>query len=105
MIKDIHRDVSSGYVALLALIVATAVAVFALVRGVQAESVVQIVAASVALTVISVGFAGFFIVNPNQALVLQLFGSYVGTAKRPGLRYANPFYTKKRVSLRVDPCG
>jgi regulator of protease activity HflC (stomatin/prohibitin superfamily) len=33
--------------------------------------------------------------------VLQLFGSYVGTAKRPGLRYANPFYTKKRVSLRV----
>ncbi len=101
MIKDIHRDVSSGYVALLALIVATAVVVFAFVRGIQAESAVQIIAAVVVLVVISVGYAGFFIVNPNQALVLQLFGSYVGTAKRPGLRYANPFYTKKRVSLRV----
>jgi regulator of protease activity HflC (stomatin/prohibitin superfamily) len=101
VIKDIHRDVSSGYVALLALIVATAVVVFAFVRGIQAESAVQIIAAVVVLVVISVGYAGFFIVNPNQALVLQLFGSYVGTAKRPGLRYANPFYTKKRVSLRV----
>jgi len=40
-------------------------------------------------------------VNPNEARVLQLFGSYVGTAKQPGLRWANPFYTKKRISLRV----
>ncbi len=101
MIKEIHRDVSSGYVALLALVVATAVAVFVLVKGIQAESVVQTVVAVVVLTVISVAYAGFFIVNPNEARVLQLFGSYVGTAKRAGLRYANPFYTKKRVSLRV----
>ena len=101
MIKDIHRDVSSGYVALVALIVATAAAVFAFVRGVQAESVTQIIVASVVLTDISVAYAGFFMVNPNEARVLQLFGSYVGTAKRSGLRYANPFYTKKRVSLRV----
>jgi regulator of protease activity HflC (stomatin/prohibitin superfamily) len=33
--------------------------------------------------------------------VLQLFGDYVGTAKIPGLRWANPFYTKKRLSVRV----
>ncbi len=101
MIKEINRDVASGYVALAALIVATGVAVFAFVMGVQAESVSQIIIATVALTVISVLYAGFFVVNPNEARLLQLFGSYVGTAKRPGLRYANPFYTKKRVSLRV----
>jgi regulator of protease activity HflC (stomatin/prohibitin superfamily) len=41
---------------------------------------------------------GFFIVNPNEGKVLQLFGD---TVKRPGLRWANPFYTKRRVSLRV----
>jgi regulator of protease activity HflC (stomatin/prohibitin superfamily) len=46
-------------------------------------------------------FAGFFMVNPNEAKVLQLFGNYVGSAREPGLRWANPFYTKKKVSLRV----
>jgi len=33
--------------------------------------------------------------------VLQLFGAYRGTAKQEGLRWANPFYTKRRISLRV----
>jgi regulator of protease activity HflC (stomatin/prohibitin superfamily) len=33
--------------------------------------------------------------------VLQFFGDYVGTVKTPGLRWANPFYTKKRISMRV----
>jgi regulator of protease activity HflC (stomatin/prohibitin superfamily) len=44
---------------------------------------------------------GFFMVAPNDAQVLQLFGSYAGTAKVPGLRWANPFFTRKRISLRV----
>lgn len=44
---------------------------------------------------------GLFVVNPNEGKVLQLFGRYVGTAREPGLRWANPFYSKRRVSLRV----
>ena len=44
---------------------------------------------------------GVFIVNPNEAKVLQFFGDYVGTVKKPGLRWANPLYTKKKVSQRV----
>ena len=44
---------------------------------------------------------GFFMVAPNEAKVLQLFGDYVGTAKITGLRYANPFYKKRKLSLRV----
>ena len=44
---------------------------------------------------------GLFLVNPNEAKVLQLFGSYTGTAKEPGLRWANPFFSKRVVSLRV----
>ncbi len=101
MITDINRDVSSGYVALAALLLATGAAIFGLVLGIQAESVAQVIGYMVALLSISIGFAGFFMVNPNEARVLQLFGKYVGTARRPGLRYANPFYAKKRVSLRV----
>ena len=44
---------------------------------------------------------GLFKVQPNEAQVLQLFGRYVGTAKEPGLRWANPLYAKRAVSLRV----
>ena len=47
------------------------------------------------------GEAGLFVVNPNQAKVLQLFGDYVGTARMPGLRWANPFYSKKGISMRT----
>ncbi|PKM14523.1 MAG: hypothetical protein CVV12_13475 [Gammaproteobacteria bacterium HGW-Gammaproteobacteria-2] len=44
---------------------------------------------------------GFYMVEPNQAAVLSLFGKYVGTVKDQGLRWNNPFYAKKKVSLRV----
>jgi len=48
-----------------------------------------------------VAMAGFFTVQPNQGVVLTLFGKYEGTVTEQGLRFANPFYVKKHVSLRV----
>jgi regulator of protease activity HflC (stomatin/prohibitin superfamily) len=44
---------------------------------------------------------GFFQVQPNQGQVMQLFGQYAGTERREGLRWTNPFYTRRPVSLRV----
>ena len=44
---------------------------------------------------------GLFVVNPNEGRVMQFFGDYVGTANKPGLRWANPFFTKKRISQRT----
>jgi len=44
---------------------------------------------------------GFFMVQPNQGAVLQLFGRYVGSVRDEGLRWANPFYSKKALSLRI----
>src|SRR3546814_7963499 len=44
---------------------------------------------------------GFYMVEPNQAAVLSLFGKYVGTVKDQGLRWSNTFYAAKKVSLRV----
>jgi len=44
---------------------------------------------------------GLFKVNPKEGRVLQLFGKYAGTVHSTGLRWANPFYTKMPVSLRV----
>ena len=44
---------------------------------------------------------GLILVNPNESRVLLLFGDYKGTVKKNGLFWVNPFYTKKRISLRA----
>lgn len=44
---------------------------------------------------------GYFQVQPNQGKVMQLFGHYSGTVRDAGLRWTNPFYSKRDVSLRV----
>jgi regulator of protease activity HflC (stomatin/prohibitin superfamily) len=44
---------------------------------------------------------GLFQVAPNEGQVLQLFGKYAGTVRHEGLRWTNPFYSKRRLSLRV----
>ncbi len=46
-------------------------------------------------------FTGFFTVEPNESMVLLLFGKYIGTEKTSGFRWCNPFYTKKKISLRA----
>ena len=61
----------------------------------------EIAASTLLLLIGVVGECGLFTVSPNEAKVLQLFGDYVGTVRTPGLRWVNPFYTKKSVSLRV----
>lgn len=43
---------------------------------------------------------GFFTIQPNEAMVLILFGKYSGTIKKAGWHWANPFYTKRKISLR-----
>ena len=48
-----------------------------------------------------VGLSGLYKVEPNQSAVLSLFGKYIGTVRTSGLRFNNPFYTKKKISLRV----
>ncbi|MFM9872486.1 MAG: SPFH domain-containing protein [Fimbriimonadaceae bacterium] len=45
--------------------------------------------------------SGFFVVEPGGSKVLLLFGKYVGSVKHDGLHWANPFYSKRNLSLRV----
>ncbi len=44
---------------------------------------------------------GFIMVQPNNSRVLLLFGKYVGTVKKNGFYWVNPFFTKKKISLRA----
>lgn len=52
-------------------------------------------------TIASIMMGGFFIIEPNGSKVLLLFGRYVGTVKESGWWWANPFYSKRNVSLRA----
>jgi hypothetical protein len=61
----------------------------------------EVVAAVVGAALILLAVKGLFIVNPNEGSVLQLFGRYVGTVREAGLKWANPFYQHRRISLRV----
>ena len=45
--------------------------------------------------------AGLYTLQPNEAAIIQLFGAYRGTSRVPGLRATNPFYTRKKISLRA----
>ena len=51
--------------------------------------------------VVAIGFGGLFIVHPNEAKALVLFGTYKGTVRKDGFWFANPFLTKHPISLRV----
>lgn len=97
MTQELTRSCRSGYGMLVLLFVAQ-VASIALV--ILMPPVIKIPAALIAILVF-VSWFGFFMVNPNEGKVLQLFGSYAGTCRDPGLRWANPFYAKHAISLRV----
>jgi len=59
------------------------------------------VAFAVAVLVDVILMAGFFVVEPNVGAVVTLFGQYIGTERRPGLWWTNPFTAKRKVSLRI----
>jgi regulator of protease activity HflC (stomatin/prohibitin superfamily) len=93
----------NGIVVLPALIAVAGILIYAIVADIRDNFQIGFLGLICILFLPVVGFlcAGFFTVNPNEGRVLQFFGRYIGTVHDPGLRWANPFYTKERVSLRV----
>jgi regulator of protease activity HflC (stomatin/prohibitin superfamily) len=55
----------------------------------------------VVLIVAALTLAGLYTLQPNEAAIIQLFGAYRGTSRVPGLRATNPFYTRRKLSLRA----
>lgn len=86
---------TSGWATLALLFLLIAAGVFALV---QHYFVLGGIVLSVALLIVA---PGFLAIEPNSSRVLTLFGSYVGSIKESGFFYANPFFTKQKVSLRA----
>lgn len=101
MNRENIRRVPSGYMMLAVLAVAQLASFYLIFLAVRAQSAGGSIAAILLTLVIVIMWVGFFMVHPNESKVLQLFGKYVGTVRDPGLRWANPFYSKTKVSTRV----
>ncbi|SFN57499.1 SPFH domain / Band 7 family protein [Algoriphagus ornithinivorans] len=84
----------SGYVILLLNLALIPAAIFSLING-------QVVLGVASIFAFILIIPGYFIVEPNKAMVLLLFGEYKGTVKANGFFWVNPFMTKKKISLRV----
>ncbi len=101
MIREREYGAVSGSAALAVLLVAFAGLVWQLISHARAHEGFLALASAAGLVFTVFLLKGLFVVNPNEAKVLQLFGSYVGTAKAPGLRWANPLYRRRSISQRV----
>lgn len=101
MIREHKATSAPGYLMLFVCILILALTIWLFISGIRAENVAAIVVSLFILGVDIMLLAGLFVVNPNEGRVIQLFGKYVGTVKTPGLRWNNPFTTRRKVSLRV----
>ena len=101
MIRERAYNGLPGLPMLLLLLVVDAGLVWMLVMNIQERAGAEIVLDALLIAIATFLTGGLFMVNPNEGKVLQLFGAYKGTAKVQGLRWANPFLAKKKVSLRV----
>jgi regulator of protease activity HflC (stomatin/prohibitin superfamily) len=92
---------ASGFLALFILLVLLALSVWGFIGAARHGDILGIASWLLFFAVVAVCLAGLFTVQPNEAKVLMLFGAYKGTVHDPGLRWANPFYLKKRISVRT----
>lgn len=101
MIREKEYAGLPGLPVMLLLIVVLPLSIWMGIRGVDSGARLMAAGGFSMMVLSIILMAGVFVVNPNEARVLQFFGDYVGSTKTPGLRWANPLYTKKRISLRV----
>lgn len=84
----------SGYLFLVLELIVLLVIVFGFLRGMVVPSIILI-------PVFILAAIGFTVVDPNQSCVLVLFGAYKGTIKTNGFYWVNPFFVRRKISLRA----
>ncbi|PIW56411.1 MAG: hypothetical protein COW16_00995 [Sphingomonadales bacterium CG12_big_fil_rev_8_21_14_0_65_65_10] len=110
MNKSVERDATSynGYVMLLLFVVVTGLALWGFFQnlpedGMSKAEKITFVASLVGLLIGPIFIlVGFFMIQPNQAAVITLFGEYRGTERTEGLRWVWPWMMRKKISARAN---
>ncbi len=92
----------NGFVALAVAVALLAWGAYLLVGAIVDGPRLGAIAVAVLVLILAIlTLAGLYTLQPNEAAILQLFGAYRGTSRTPGLRATNPFYTRRKISLRA----
>jgi regulator of protease activity HflC (stomatin/prohibitin superfamily) len=98
--KELDKKTHSGLEIMIIAILMLVASVAIFILGATNDLFVPIIAGSVIFIAWFFVLAGFFTLQPNEAAVIILFGAYKGTVKTPGWHWANPFFTKRKISQR-----
>jgi regulator of protease activity HflC (stomatin/prohibitin superfamily) len=101
MFREKEHKAANGLLVLVVSLVMLVVAILGIAGAASADRAGLALVWALILLITIVGMAGLFTVQPNEAKALTLFGKYMGTVREQGLWFANPFFHKKRISLRV----
>jgi regulator of protease activity HflC (stomatin/prohibitin superfamily) len=102
--REVPASTQSGYVMLLASLVLVALAVWLFIGAITPDEpdglwlTGAIITGGVGLFI----FAGFYMINPNEAAAIQLFGAYKGTDRNEGLRWVLPWLTRSKIAVRAN---
>ena len=94
----------SGYVMLLVSLVLVAAAVLLFISAVAPEQVdgLRMIGAIITGVIGLLILTGFYMINPNEAAAIQLFGAYKGTDRNEGLRWVLPWLTRSKIAVRAN---
>ncbi|MEO8335929.1 MAG: SPFH domain-containing protein [bacterium] len=101
MLREIEYRAASGFPAIFLLIAISLAAAGAAPYFISHNMPLGVFPSAAVLVLVFACFPGFFVVNPGEAKALQLFGEYKGTVRTQGFWFANPFLSKKTISLRI----
>ena len=112
MTNEFERRTANGWGMLVALIMATLADGYLVFRVVNVlkdtppgvmpvAGICELIGCVLALGLLITLYNGFFTLQPNEAAVLLLFGAYKGTVRSSGFHWANPFFRKGKISLRI----
>ncbi|MGE5561823.1 MAG: SPFH domain-containing protein [Bacillota bacterium] len=97
-----EASTSSGYAMLIVLVLAIIALLYAIPRLGSGRALVDLGIVIVATLAFILVLPGFYMLQPNQAVAITLFGEYRGTDRATGLRWTWPWMTKKKVSVRAN---
>lgn len=98
--KELNKNTHSGLVSMIMALLMLAASVVIFILGIINSLLFPAIAGAFIFVAWFIVISGFFTLQPNEAAVIILFGEYKGTVKKSGWHWANPFYTKRKISQR-----
>ena len=103
--REVPATTQSGYVMLLVSLALVGVAVWMFITGVVMPDAPDVLMAIGSILTGIIGLfilTGFYMINPNEAAAIQLFGAYKGTDRNEGLRWVLPWLGKTKIAVRAN---